>query len=198
MEKPADTQFPIHDLLARRYSPRAFDPRPVDARQVRSLLEAARWAASSFNEQPWYFLVARREDAEQFERMLGCLNERNQAWARNAGVLMLTVAKTTLTPSGRPNRCAVHDMGQASANLALEATALGLGAHQMAGVDLGKVRATYGVPVGFEPQTAIAIGHPGPIDGLPEAFREAERAPRRRKPQHEFVFSGGWGQAAAW
>ena len=87
MEKPADTRYPIHELLARRWSPRAFDPRPVDSTELRSLLEAARWAPSSFNEQPWYFLVARREEAREFERMLGCLSERNQTWARNAGVL---------------------------------------------------------------------------------------------------------------
>jgi nitroreductase len=176
----------------------AFADRAVEPEKLCSLLEAARWAASSFNEQPWYFLVARREQADEFERMLLCLSERNQAWARNAGVLMLTVTRTDFTRTGRPNRCALHDLGQAAASLAVQATALGLRVHQMAGVDLGKARATYGIPPGFEPQTAIAIGYPGPLDALPESFRDAERAPRRRKPQEEFVYAGAWGEAAAW
>lgn len=198
MDKPADFQYPIHDLIARRWSPRALDPRPVPAEQIRSLLEAARWAASSFNEQPWSFLVARREDTAEFERMLACLVPANQAWAKNAGVLMLTVAKRTFTRNDRPNRVAEHDIGLAAANLTFQATALDLRVHQMAGIDTDKIRETYGIPEGYDPVTAIAVGLPGSLEQLPEEYRAEEQAPRERRMQSEFVFVGSWGRSAGW
>jgi nitroreductase len=198
MDKPAETQFPVHDLIERRWSPRALEPRPVPTDALRSLLEAARWAASSFNEQPWSFLVARREDTAEFEKMLGCLVPGNQAWAKNAGVLILTVARQTFTRNGSPNRVAIHDIGLAAANLTFQATHLGLRVHQMGGIDLGKIRETYGIPEGHEPVTGIAIGWPGTLEHLPEELHDAERAPRERKAQGEFVFEGAWGRAADW
>jgi len=198
MDKKAETAFPVHELIAQRWSPRALDSRPVPHEQIRSLLEAARWAASSFNEQPWSFIVARREDADEFDRMLGCLMEKNRMWARGASVLMLTVAKETFARSDRPNRVAAHDVGQAAANVSLQATDLDLRVHQMAGIDLEKIRETYGIPDGYAPLTAIAIGYPGEVEALPEEFRSAETAPRERKPQAEFVFAGAWGQPADW
>jgi len=198
MEKPADTRYPIHELLARRWSPRAFDPRPLEPAQLRSVLEAARWAPSSRNEQPWYFLVAVRQRSEEFERMLGCLTERNRMWARNSGALMLTVVRNTFARNERPNRVALHDLGQAAAHLTVQATAMGLAVHQMAGVDLDRVRQVYGVPEGFAPQTAIAIGPPGAMENRDESFRESERAPRHRKEQEEFVYAGAWAKAADW
>ena len=198
MDKTADTQFPVHDLIARRWSPRAFDPRPLPANQIRSLLEAVRWAASSFNEQPWSFLVARREDAAGFEKMLGCLVPGNRQWAQNAGVLLLTVAKRTFTRNDRPNRVAVHDIGLAAANLTFQAEQFGLRVHQMAGIDAQKIRETYGVPEGYDPVTAIAVGHAGTLDDLPEELHASEQAPRERKPQSEFVFDDAWGKPASW
>jgi len=198
MDKPAETHYPVHDLIARRWSPRALDPRPVPAAQIRSLLEAARWAASSFNEQPWSFLVARREDTAEFEKMLACLVAANQAWAKNAGVLMLTVAKRTFTRNDRPNRVAEHDIGLAAANVTFQATALGLRVHQMAGIDRDKIRETYGIPEGYDPVTAIAIGFSGSLEQLPEAYRVEEQAPRERRAQSEFVFEGAWGRSAGW
>jgi nitroreductase len=198
MNKTAETQYPVHDLIAQRWSPRALDPRPVPAEQIRSLLEAARWAASSFNEQPWSIFVARREDTEQFEKMLSCLVPGNQAWAKNAGVLMLTVAKSTFTRNDRPNRVAHHDIGLAAANLTLQATALGLRVHQMAGIEIDKIREAYGVPEGYDPVTAIAVGYPGSLEHLPEDFHADEKAARERKPQSEWVFDGAWGRPASW
>jgi nitroreductase len=198
MDKKAETAFPVHDLIAQRWSPRALDSRPVPPEQIRSLLEAARWAASSFNEQPWSFIVARREDADQFDRMLECLMEQNRMWARGASVLMLTVAKETFSRNDRPNRVAAHDVGQAAASLSLQATDLGLRVHQMGGIDLEKIRETYGIPDGYAPLTAIAIGYPGEVETLPEEFRSAESAPRERKTQTEFVFAGAWGEPANW
>jgi nitroreductase len=198
MEKPAKTQYPVHDLIARRWSPRALEPRPVPAGQIRSLLEAARWAASSFNEQPWSFLVARREDTAEFEKMLECLVPANQRWAKNAGVLMLTVAKRTFSRNDRPNRVAVHDIGLAAANLTFQATELNLRVHQMAGIDVDKIRENYEVPEGYDPVTAIAVGHAGTLAQLPEGFHAEETAPRERRAQSAFVFEGSWGQSAAW
>ena len=198
VEKVSETQYPVHELIAKRWSPRAFDPRPVPVEQIRSLLEAARWAASSFNEQPWRFLVARREESAEFEKMLGCLVEGNQVWAKNAGVLILTVAHTTFTRNDRPNRVALHDIGLAAATLTLQATALGLCVHQMAGIHADKIRETYRVPDDYDPETAIAIGYQGRVEDLPEELREMENAPRERKDQTDFVFSDSWGKPAAW
>jgi len=198
MEKIAETAYPVHELIAKRWSPRAFEPKPVPAEALRSVLEAARWAASSFNEQPWRFIVARREDSGEFARMLGCLMEGNRSWAKNAGVLILTVAKETFTRNDRPNRSALHDVGLAAGNLSLQATDLGLRVHQMAGIEVGKIRKTYDVPEGYQPMTGIAIGYPGDFEQLPEPLRAREIAPRQRKPQTELVFSGAWNHPAGW
>ena len=192
MEKPAQTDHPIHELLKRRWSPRAFDAKPVEAGILRSLLEAARWAASSFNEQPWRFVVATTDNKEEYDRLLGCLMEKNQQWARQAPVLMISFAKLTFTRNNKPNRVAVHDVGAAAAQLTLEAMNQGLFVHQMAGIDQEKIRKTYNVPDGFEPVAAIAVGYPGNPASLPEDFREGEMEPRERKPLKEFVFSARW------
>jgi nitroreductase len=198
VKNPAPADYPIDRLIEQRWSPRAFDPRPIPREDLRSVLEAAGWAASAFNEQPWRFIVAPREETAEFATMLGCLVEGNQSWARNAGALMLTAVAGDFKRNGKPNRCALHDLGQAAANLALQATSLGLFVHQMAGVQLDRVRETYSIPTTFDPQTAIAIGYPGSVDTLPENLREGETAPRVRNPQSEFVFAGTWGQAADW
>ena len=192
MEKPADTRYPIHDLLRQRWSPRAFSDRPVEADKLRSLLEAARWAPSSNNAQPWHFLVATKEDQAAHGRLVGCLMEGNIPWAQRAPVLMVSVARLSFEDDGTPNRHAFHDVGQAVTNLTLQATALGLFVHQMAGFYPDKVRAFYGIPKEFEPVAAIALGYPGDPEGLSEKYRSREAAPRTRKPLTEFVFSERW------
>ena len=136
MERLRDAAHPIHDLLRRRWSPRAFADRPVEREKLQSVLEAARWAPSSNNEQPWHYLVATREEPEEFARLLACLVEKNQSWAKHAPVLMLSVASTVFTRNGKPNRHALHDTGQAVAGLTVQATALGLYVHQMAGLSV--------------------------------------------------------------
>lgn len=196
IEKLAETEHPIHDLLQRRWSPRAFAGRAVEPEKLRSLMEAARWAPSSFNEQPWSFIVATKEEPVEYERLLGCLVEGNMQWARNAPVLMLSLAKLHFDRNGQPNRHAFHDVGLAVENLVLQATALGLAVHQMAGFHVEKARELYGVPEGVEPVAAIAVGYPGDPESLPEPLRERERAPRNRKPLDAFVFSGSWGQVS--
>ncbi|HEV8385971.1 MAG TPA: nitroreductase family protein [Candidatus Acidoferrales bacterium] len=187
----------LHELLERRWSPVAFSPQPVEPEKLRSVLEAARWAASSFNEQPWVYLVATKDDPENFQRLLSCLVESNQAWATNAPVLMLSVAKLHFDKNGKPNRHALHDVGAASASLTLQGTALGLFVHQMAGFDAEKARREFSIPEGWEPGAAIALGYLGDDSTLPDKLRERNRGVRKRKPLEEFVFTGGWGKPSA-
>jgi nitroreductase len=196
MENREKANFPIHDLLARRWSPRAFSDRPVEPEKLRSLLEAARWAPSSYNEQPWAYQVATREDPVEHARLLSVLVEGNVAWAQRAPVLMLSVAKLNFDRSGKPNRHAFHDVGMASASLVFQATALGLLVHQMAGFSVEKARELYGIPEGWEPAAAFALGYQGKPDSLPERIRERELAPRTRKPLEQFVFTGRWGEVS--
>jgi nitroreductase len=195
MEKPADVQHPIHDLLARRWSPRAFADRPVAPDILKSLWEAARWAPSSANEQPWSFLVATKDDAQEFGRMLGCLVEGNQVWAKQAPVLMVSVA-AKLDRDKDPNAHAWYDVGQAVADLSVQATAQGLFVHQMAGILPDKIRELYQIPDTHEPVTGLALGYPGTPEQLSDKLRQRELAPRTRKPIGEFVFTGRWGQAS--
>ncbi|MBA2253163.1 MAG: nitroreductase family protein [Nitrospirales bacterium] len=194
MEKPAETQYPIHELLQRRWSPRAFSDQSVSPEHVRSLLEAARWAPSSNNEQPWTFLVATKQDQADYERLLSCLRNTNQLWARLAPVLAMSIAKLVFTDDGEPNRHAFHDVGLAVENLVVQATALGLMVHQMAGIYPDKVRELYGIPGEYEVVAAIAIGYPDDPEILPEKFRQRELAKRFRKPIADFTFAGHWGR----
>lgn len=192
-QNPAPTAAPIHDLLTHRWSPRAFDGRAVEPGQLRSLFEAARWAASSYNAQPWFFIVAAKDDPDNFKRVLDCFVEFNQAWAKHAPVVALSVARLKFEHNGQPNRHAYHDVGQAAANLALQAAAFGLQIHQMAGIDPQKARAIFAIPEGCEAVAGIALGYPGDPASLPDPLRERELAPRNRKPVSSFVFTGSWG-----
>lgn len=194
MDKVADNQYPIEDLLRQRWSPLAFSNQPVEPEKLRSVLEAARWAASSFNEQPWSFIVATRDNQDEFNRLLSCLAEGNQEWAQNAPVLMISVAKLHFERNGKENRHAFHDVGAAAANLAIEATELGLFVHQMAGFDVPKTKETYSIPEGYEPVAAIALGYPGDPQTLSEKLQQRLLAPRSRKPLEDFVFSSKWNQ----
>jgi nitroreductase len=190
MEKPAETAHPIEELLRRRWSPRAFDERLVEPEKLARMLEAARWSASCFNEQPWSFIVATRDDAAEFARLLSCLVEGNQAWAAHAPVLMVSVARLTFVQNGKPNRTAIHDVGLATSQMILQAMAMGLFMHPMAGLYQEKVRELYGVPEGYDPVAAIAAGYPGDPATLAESLRQRELAPRVRKPQEDFTFRG--------
>lgn len=195
MEKPADTQYSIHDLLRRRWSPRAFDDRPIELEKLRSLFEAARWAPSSNNEQPWRFLVATKENQAEYGRLFNCLVEGNQKWALRAPVLLLSVAKLEFE-DGLPNRHALHDTGMAAENLVIQATALGLVAHQMAGFRVDQARTDCQIQNDYEPVAMIAIGYPGDPALLSDRLRAREVQPRARKPVNEFVYSTTWGQSS--
>ena len=191
-EKKASTNYPIHELLAERWSPYIFEDRSVPEADLRSLFEAARWAPSSYNEQPWSYIVATKDDPEQFQRLLSCLVDGNQVWAKVAPVLALGVVSLRFARNAKDNRAAVHDLGLAAGNLLLEATTRGLYVHQMIGILPDKAREIYGIPEGFEAWTGLAIGYNGDPTSLPDQLRERDLAPRQRKPLREFVFSGKW------
>lgn len=193
-DRTAPAAHPVHALIAERWSPRAFDEtRHVSEAELNQLLEAARWAASCFNEQPWVFCVARRDaNPAEFATLLACLSENNQGWAKRAGVLMIGLARQSFAANGNPNVMANYDLGQAVAQMALQAVALGLVSHQMRGFDVEKARSSLNVPAGTEPMVAIAFGHVAPASILPEALAAREVAPRVRKPAADFVRLGGF------
>ena len=192
----AVTDYPVHELIASRWSPYSFADRSVSDDDLRSLFEAARWAPSSYNEQPWSYMVAKKEDLDEFGRLLSCLVEANQAWAKAASVLALGISRLNFARNNNPNRAAIHDLGLAAANLVLEATSRGLAVHQMIGILPDKVRELYSVPEGHEPMTALAIGYAGDPMDLPEELRPRDSARRPRKPLKEFIFGGKWGVAS--
>ena len=194
-KREADIPPEVHDIFRARWSPRAFADRPVSDRDLKTILEAARWAASSNNEQPWRFLVARKSDQDRFEKFLRILVPFNQSWAKSAPVLIITAAKRTFSQSGAENLHARHDAGAALAHLALQATALGLHAHSMAGFDGNKARNELGIPEDYEPVAAVALGYWGSPDDLAEPYRSRELGKRERKPLKDLVFDGHWDEA---
>lgn len=188
-----DAEYPVHDLIRGRWSPRAFANRTVERDKLLIMLEAARWAASSFNEQPWSFIVATNERQAE---LTVCLVEFNQSWAQSAPVLMLSVAKMHFEQNRTENRHAFHDVGAAASNLTTQALALDLFVHQMAGFDRDQARLLFGIPADWEPVAMMAIGYLGDPQTLPESLREKELAPRTRKPLADFVFAGKWNQSS--
>jgi nitroreductase len=192
--KQAKTDYPIQHALADRWSPYGFEDRAVAKTDLLSLFEATRWAASSYNEQPWNYLIATKQDSNEFERLLSCLVEGNQAWAKAAPVLVLGVVSLRFAKSNKDNRAAVHDLGLAAGNLLVEATTRGLSVHQMIGILPDKAREVYQIPEHFEAWTAMAIGYSADPAILPDALKARDLAPRQRKPLSEFVFAGQWKQ----
>jgi nitroreductase len=191
--KQATPNHLIHEVIAKRWSPYAFADRPVSELDLRSLFEAARWAASSYNEQPWSYIVATKSNLAEFERLLSCLVEGNQTWAKAAPVLALGCTSLYFSLNGKPNAAAVHDLGIASATLTFEATARGLFVHQMIGILPDRVRELYRLPEGVQPMTALAVGYAGEPNALPANLRDRDLTARSRKPLTEFVFDGEWG-----
>jgi nitroreductase len=188
-----DPQAKIHDLLARRRSPRAFSEQPVGPTLITALFEAARWAPSSANEQPWHFIVASKEDSS-YTRLLGSLSEKNRRWAGHAPVLVAAVAQTTYRRSGAPYQHAWYDLGQSVAHLTVPASSFGLVVHQMGGFDEVKLAEQFPVPAGYEPVVVFAIGYPAGAETLPDDLRQREEAPRSRRPLESFVFTEKWGE----
>jgi nitroreductase len=194
LDKTAPAAHPIHPLLAARWSPRAFSARDVTEAELALLLEAARWASSCNNDQPWHYVVTRR-GAEGHAALLATLSPNNQGWAQHAPLLLLACARGRFAHNGQPNRHAWYDVGQACANMAAQAAALGLQLHQMAGFDAAAARAACALPEEIEAVAAIAIGEPGDPAALPEALAAREVAERKRHPISAFAHHGKWSAA---
>lgn len=195
--KHGQSDHPVHPLITQRWSPYAYADKPVSKADLQSLFEAARWAASSYNEQPWVFLLATKDDPVEFKRILSCLVEANQAWARHAPVLVLACIRQKFSHNGTPNGVALHDLGLACGNICLEATARGIQVHMMAGILPDKARVEFGIPEGVQPCTAIAIGYAADASALPGELMKRETSPRVRKPLAEIVHARNFGKAWA-
>jgi nitroreductase len=196
VEKPAPTAHPIESLLQRRWSPRAFASTPIERRVLARLFEAARWAPSSYNEQPWRYVIVTAENPERLTEAQSVLSPGN-AWAKGAPVLVCTIAQLKFARNAKPNRHAFHDVGAASATLLLQATALGLFGHEMAGFDVEKARVVFEVPEGYEPVAMMVLGYPADPESLTQEQRTNEARPRVRRPIEEFVFDGRFGNRIA-
>lgn len=183
---PAPAENDILKVIQNRWSPLAFSGDSISEDQVASLLEAARWAPSSFNEQPWSYVVGHKGD-EVHQKLSETLQEGN-SWAKEAGVLILSVGKSFFDHKHRPNRHFMHDLGMATALLVLQATEMNLISHQMAGFDLEKARELFNIADDYEPGSMIAIGHPGDSGALSEDLKEREKAPRSRKPSSDMIW----------
>jgi len=198
-DRLAQTSKPIHDLLARRWSPRAFDPnRPVSRDQLKVLLEAGRWAPSCNGDEPWRYLIwDKGRDAAGWQKAYDCLSENNKKWVKNVPLLMLSCAGSNFEATGKPNRWTQHDTGAASVSMALQAVAMGLVVHQMGGWDVEKARAAFAIPADYTPMAMIAVGYQTTADILAEETKAKELRPRARKPIAERFFEGGWGKGFA-
>ena len=197
LQKLATPDHPIHELLPQRWSPYGFADRPVSEADLRSLFEAARWSASSYNAQPWSYIVATKSDRAAFDLLLSCLVEANQSWAVAVPVLALGCASLHYQHNGSPNLAALHDLGAASANLTFEATSRGIFVHQMGGILPERARQLYHLPDNVQAVTGIAIGYAADPNNLPDNLKGRDLKPRTRKPLADFVFSGNWGAASS-
>ena len=199
MEKRAQTKAEIIEILAKRWSSRAYDAeRGVANEALVSIMEAARWAPSCFGEQPWRFIVCNRmTNPSAWENALSCLTERNQAWARHTPVLIHAIAKAHFSHNDKPNRWSQYDTGAAMFALVTQATTLGLMTRQMGGFDMEKSRATFGIPEGHTPMAFVAVGYAAPADHLDDAFQEAEKEPRLRHPLTTLFFDGKWNKGVS-
>lgn len=195
-DRKAETRVPIYELLASRWSPRAFDAsRAVSREQLAALLEAARWAPSCNGDEPWRYLIwDRQRDPDGWQKAYECLSENNRKWVKNVPLLMLSCAGSTFGHSGKANRYAQHDTGAASVCLALQGHALGLAVHQMGGFDAAKARAAFGIPEEYTPMAMIAVGYQASPDVLDDETKQKELKPRSRKPLESHFFEGAWGR----
>src|ERR1700691_1745116 len=188
-----EVEHPVLEVIRSRWSPAIYSPQTVEPQKLLRILEAARWAPSSYNAQPWSFLVARKEEPEEFARMLRCLMPLNVVWAQHVPVLMISVAKLHFDHNGAVNRHALHDTGIATGFLMLQAASLGVLAHGMAGFDPAKARELYAIPESHEAVAAIGLGYPGEEQGASEELRKRNQH-RPRRTLNQFVFAGRWGQ----
>lgn len=197
MEKPANNDYPVHELIERRWSPRAFSDEPLDESTLCSLFEAARWAPSCYNDQPWNFIVGRKKkESDTYADILDCLVDQNQTWARHSPVLGLSVSRLNFDHNGNENKHALHDVGLAMENMVLEAMNQDVFVHQMAGFHEKIARERFNIPSDHEPVAAFALGYSGDPEQLPDDLSEQENSDRSRQSLEHFVFSGEWGDSS--
>lgn len=192
MQKSADFGSPVLEVIQKRRSRRAYADKPVEPEKIRSLFEAARWAPSSLNEQPWFYVYATRDQDVLWNKIFDTLKEANKVWARNAPLLILSLARKNFIRLDAPNPAARYDLGAANAFLSLQAAHLGLNVHQIAGFDPELAVRNLSVPAIYEPVIVMAIGYPGNADTLPENLKAREVAPRERYVETEFVKNGSF------
>jgi len=185
-KKPSpDFRFPVNEMIRNRWSPRAFSGQPMEESTIMSLFEAAQWAASAMNEQPWRFIYAVKNDTVKYEKIFSCLNDANKNWAGNAPLLIITFISTLFKKTNEINKWAMHDLGLAIGNLTMQASSLNLYVHSMAGFSPDTVRAEFSIPADTEPVTVLAVGYLGNPDMLPEKLKEREMQARNRIPINE-------------
>jgi nitroreductase len=194
MNKTANRPEGLTPLLRNRWSPRLFSERPVARPDLQMLFEAARWTQSCFNDQPWQFLIATKENPEHFARLLDILVPANQTWARQAPVLVVAVARTKFAHNGKPNRWAPYDLGASVMGLTIQAEAMGLKVHQMGGFDAEKARAVFGIPEESEPMSVFAVGYAADPAAMDEEAKAREFAPGQRREVSAFAFENTWGR----
>lgn len=193
--KKAELEYPVHPLIATRWSPRAYNPRPVEKEKLQRIFEAARWTASSNNLQPWYFLVGFQGD-EVYSKIFDTLVEFNQLWAKNAPILVLAIAKTT-NSRGETNQACIYDLGQAVTTLSLQANFEDLYIHQMGGFDVEAAQSSLEIPSEFKVVVAFTIGYRGDEQLLHPNLLKLELTPRSRKSTSEMVFTSEFGKKAS-
>jgi nitroreductase len=182
----------IHELIDKRWSPRAFADKEIEENKIKKLFEAASFAASCYNEQPWRFVYATKDYPERYEQLFSCLGEFNQMWVKTAPMIILTVVSKTFARNKNPNAHARHDLGLAIGNMSVQAMSMDLYMHQMAGFSAEKAREVFDIPEDFEPVTMIALGYLGDAEQLPESMREMESPKRDRKNLAQLLFDGDW------
>ena len=195
MKKPAITEQPIHSILSDRWSSRAYDPdQLVSQESFLSLMEAARWSPSCMGDQPWQFIVFHKKDATFWTQALNCLSVGNQNWAMDASILILACARQSFSSNEKPNRWNQYDTGAACENICLQATSIGLVAHQMGGFDVEKTRQLFQIPSQYDLMSFIAIGYPLAIEKISAEALVREKEARKRKPLREIFYTNQWGE----
>lgn len=194
MQNPTNNNHPLNELIKQRWSPRAFSAKSVEKEKIKSILEAARWAPSAFNEQPWRFIVGEK-GGSTYDSILSTLVDWNILWAGNAPVLILNIAKKTFTQNAKPNVTFKYDLGQAVGLMITEAVDKGLYTHQMSGFDADKAAELFNIPDDFQAVSVTALGYYGNADELPKDMAEMETKPRERKEFKDVVFGEKFGES---
>ena len=189
MRISSEFESPVLDVIKKRRSRRAYDQRLIESEKIRSLFEAARWAPSSMNDQPWKYIYATKDQPEFWNKIFQTLNDGNKAWVKDAPLLVVSLARKNFTLNNLPNVAAKYDLGGANAFLSLQATELGLNVHQMGGYHPQMLRENLNIPEAYEPGVIMAIGYPGDPNSLSENLKKRELAPRMRLVRDEFVMN---------